>query len=102
MAGRDRFAVIVGTLRIDLAIYESHSLKDKRQVIKALKDRLMHRFNVSVAEVDALDSRQRAVLGVAVVGNDTAFVHRCLDTVVDFVRRQGRASLIDYQREIYY
>ncbi len=94
--------MIIGALRIDLAVYESRSLKDKRQVIKGLKDRLANRFNAAVAEVDALDSRQRAVLGVAVVGNDTAFVHRCLDTIVDFVRRQTRASLVDYEREIYY
>ena len=94
--------MIVGVLRVDLAVYESHSLKDKRRVIKALKDRLAQRFNVSVAEVDALDSRQRAVLGLAVVGTDTAFVHRCLDTMVDFIRSQPRASLIDSRREIYY
>ena len=94
--------MIVGALRIDLVVYESRSLKDKRQVVKALKDRLAQRFNVSVAEVDALDSRQRVVLGLAAVGNDTAFVHSCLDKIVDFVRRQPRASLIDYQREIYY
>jgi uncharacterized protein YlxP (DUF503 family) len=94
--------MIVGALRIDLAVYESRSLKEKRQVIKALKDRLAQRFNVSVAEVDALDSRQRAVLGLAAVGTDTAFVHRCLDKIVDFVRTQTRASLIDYRREIYH
>jgi uncharacterized protein YlxP (DUF503 family) len=94
--------VIVGVLRIELAIYESHSLKDKRRVIKGIKDRLINRFNVSVGEVDALDSRQRAVLGVAVVGTDSSFVHRSLDTIVDFVRRQGRASLISYDREMYY
>lgn len=94
--------MIVGVLRLDLAVFESHSLKEKRQVVKAIKDRLANKFNVSVAEVDALDSRQRAVLGVAVVGTDTAFVHSCLDTLVDFVRRQHRASLVDYERELYY
>ena len=94
--------MIVGVLRIELAIYESHSLKDKRRVIKGIKDRLTNRFNVSVGEVDALDSRQRAVLGVAVVGTDSSFVHRSLDTIVDFVRRQGRASLLNYDREMYY
>jgi uncharacterized protein YlxP (DUF503 family) len=94
--------MIVGALRIDLAVYESHSLKDKRRVIKSLKDRLAQRFNVSVAEVDALDSRQRAVLGLAAVGTDTAFVHGCLDKIVDFIRGQPRASLLDYRREIYH
>ena len=94
--------VVVGVLRIDLAIFEAQSLKDKRRVIKSLKDRLAHRFNVSVAEVDALDCRQRAVLGVAVVANESSFVHRSLDTIVDFVRSQSGANLLDYQRELYY
>ncbi|MFQ5491211.1 MAG: DUF503 domain-containing protein [Phycisphaerae bacterium] len=94
--------MIVGVLRIELVVYESHSLKDKRSVIKGLKSRLAERFNVSIAEVGALDSRQQAVLGVAVVGSDTAFVHSNLDKVIDFVRRQGRASLVKYERELYY
>lgn len=94
--------MIIGALRIDLAIYESRSLKEKRKVVRSIKDRLANRFNAAVAEVDALDSRQRAVLGVAVVANQTAHVHRCLDKVVDFVRRHPGASLIDYQRELYY
>lgn len=94
--------MIVGVLRIELAVYESQSLKDKRRVIKGLKDRLAERFNISIAEVEALDSRKLAVLGVSVVGTDTAFVHSNLDKVIDFVRRQGRASLINYEREIYH
>ncbi len=94
--------MIVGMLKIELALYDSQSLKDKRRVIKGMKDRLAGRFNVSVAEVGALDSRKRAVLGVAVVGNESGHVHSCLDKVVDFVRRQHGASLIDYQRETYY
>ncbi len=93
--------MIVGVLTIDLAVYGSQSLKDKRRVIKSLKDRLTARFNASVAEVGALDSRKRAVLGVAVVGNDGAFVDRCLDTIVEFVDRHHEASLIDYRREKY-
>ena len=94
--------MIVGALTIDLAVYESQSLKDKRRVIKSIKDKLGARFNVSVAEVGGLQSRKRAVLGLAVVGTDTAFVNRCLDTIVDFVRRQTAASLIDYRRDFYY
>ena len=93
--------MIVGVLRIDLAVYESRSLKDKRRVVKGIKDRISNRFNASVAEVGALDSPKRAVLGLALVGNDTAFVHSCLDTIIDFIRRQGAASLIDYEREVF-
>ena len=94
-------SVIVGTLRIELAIFEATTLKDKRRVVKSLKDRLASRFNVSVAEVEALNSPRQAVLGVALVGNDRRFVESCLDKVVDHVRLNRRASLTDYETEIW-
>ncbi len=89
----------VGILRLELAIHDARSLKDKRRVINGLKDRLSRTFRVSVAEVDALDLWQRAVLGVAMVANDPRFVHSCLDKIVDWVRKQGSATLIDYTKE---
>ena len=89
----------VGVLRLELAIGEAHSLKDKRRAVKSVKDRLSNTFNVSVAEVDALDSWQRAVLGVAVVANEGRFVQSCLDRIVDWMRKQRLVTLIDYSRE---
>jgi len=91
----------VGVLRLKLAILEAHSLKDKRRVIKSLKDRLSNTFNASVAEVAELDSWQRCDLGIAVVANEGRFAHECLDKVVDFVRRQHGVTLVDYEREMY-
>jgi uncharacterized protein YlxP (DUF503 family) len=91
--------MVVGVLRLELAIYESRSLKDKRQAIKSLKDRLGQRFPVSVAEVDRLESRQAAVLGVAMVSNDATHVHGCLDRIVDFVRAQPTVQLLDYEKQ---
>jgi uncharacterized protein YlxP (DUF503 family) len=91
--------MVVGVLRLELAIYESRSLKDKRQAIRSLKDRLGQRFPVSVAEVDRLESRQAAVLGVAMVSNDATYVHGCLDRIVDFVRAQASVQLLDYEKQ---
>ena len=62
--------MIVGSLRVRFLIRESRSLKDKRQVIRSITDRLRNNFNVSVAEVEAQDHRQLAVLGIAMVGNE--------------------------------
>jgi hypothetical protein len=62
--------MIVGTLQVRLLIREARSLKDKRQVVKSIKDRLRNGFNVSVAEIAALDNRQLAVLGIAMVSNE--------------------------------
>lgn len=91
--------MIVGVLTLDLAIYEAVSLKDKRRVIKSLKDRIAHRFNVSVAEVDSLDLRQRGVIGVAMVSNDTQYVDSRLRKIVDLVRATPNCSLIDFEIE---
>lgn len=93
--------MIVGVLRVELAILEAVSLKDKRRVVKGLKDRLTHKFNVSVAEVDALDARQKAVLGVAMVSNESRFVQSCLDKIVDYIRLAPGAILVNYETEIY-
>lgn len=89
----------VGVLRLELVISEAQSLKDKRRALKSVKDRLSNTFNVSVAEVDALDSWQRAVLAVALVGNDGRFVHSCLDRIVDWIRKQRLVTLVDYSKE---
>jgi uncharacterized protein YlxP (DUF503 family) len=93
--------MVVGTLNLRLAVFEAASLKDKRRVVRSLKDRIRGKFNVSVAEVGSLDRHQQAELGVALVGNDGTFVESCLDKVVDYVRRDRAASLVDYEVEMF-
>jgi uncharacterized protein YlxP (DUF503 family) len=89
--------MVVGVLRAELAILDAVTLKDKRRVIKSVKDRIMNRHKVSVAEVDRLDQRQGAVLAVAMVANDSRFVQSCLDKIVDELRTVRSATLVDYQ-----
>jgi uncharacterized protein YlxP (DUF503 family) len=90
----------VGVLTLELAIYDAYSLKDKRRVIKSLKDRVRARFNVSVAEVDHQDVHRRATVAVAMVSSDPAHVHGCLDQIVDLVRSRIGAGLLDYDKEL--
>ncbi len=92
--------MVVGTLRFRLALYEATSLKDKRRLVRSLKERLAGRYNVSVAEVGSLDHRRQAELGVAVVANDRRFVAGCLDTIVEYVRNDVSVSLVDWETEI--
>ena len=92
--------MIVGVLRVVLAVPEAHSLKDKRSVVKGIKDRLGHRHNVSVAEVESMDNHRRAVLGLAMVANDARFVQGCLDKIVDEIRMARGAVLVDYGTEM--
>jgi uncharacterized protein YlxP (DUF503 family) len=93
--------VIVGTLKIRLVLRESHSLKDKRRVLKSLKDTLSNKFNISVAETDEQDVWQTAEIGVAAVGSDGAFVQSVLTNVVNYVRFFGGVELVDSEQELY-
>lgn len=93
--------MVIGALSLRLAVFGSTSLKDKRRVIKSLKERIGERFNVSIAEVGSLDHRQQAELGVAIVANDPQFIQSCLDKIVDYVRLDRGASLVDYHVEVF-
>jgi len=93
--------VIVGTLKLRLVLRDSHSLKDKRRVLKSLKDTLSNKFNISVAETDEQDVWQSAEIGVAAVGTDGPFVQSVLTRVVNYVRFFGGAELVDSQQEIF-
>ena len=71
--------MVVGLLRLTLYIHGASSLKDKRQVLRKVTDRLRSRFNVSVAEVGDNDVWQKAIVGIAAVANDHSFVNEVLD-----------------------
>ncbi len=92
--------MIVATAKVKLVIREARSLKEKRRVIKSLKDRIRHKFNVSIAEVEAQDRHQLAVLGVAVVANNVRFCNSLLSKVIDVMRQSPQAELVDCQWEV--
>src|SRR5439155_26798047 len=90
--------MVVGVLRLTLYIHGAASLKDKRQVLRKVVDRLRARFNVSVAEVGDNDVWQRAVIGIAAVANDHSFVNEVLDKCA---RDAGNiAEIINREMEI--
>ena len=90
----------VGVLQLELSIGDAMSLKDKRRVVKSLKDRIAHAHNVSIAEVGALDEHRRSILGVAMVANESAYVEGALSKLVDFVKTVPSVDLVDYQIDL--
>ena len=90
----------VGVCRIFLRIPENHSLKQKRQIVKSIIDRVKNRFNVAIAEVDALDAHQTAVLVAVTVSNDSRHVNRILSHVVNYIEDTASAELTDYEIEL--
>lgn len=92
--------MVVGICSVTLALAENHSLKGKRSVLRSIKDRVRGRFNVSIAEVDDLDSWQRATLGVACVAGERAQVERQLAFVATFIEDLRLASVEGIEVEI--
>jgi uncharacterized protein YlxP (DUF503 family) len=88
----------VGIARVTLFVAGSHSLKEKRSVLRRVKDLVRQKFNVSIAEVGENDVWQRAVLGLSLVGNDRRFVESSLDEVLSLIR--AKAEVLDVQKEM--
>ena len=92
--------MIIGSLRVRLLVRQSRSLKDKRQVVLSIKDRLRNAFNVSVAEIEAQDHRQLIVLGVAMVGNEAKHVRTTFEQIVVALRGHPVAEWLDHEMEV--
>src|ERR1700759_4498793 len=88
----------IGIARVTMFVAGSHSLKEKRSVVRRVKDLVQQKFNVSIAEVGDNDVWQRGVIGLALVGNDRRFVESQLDEVLAFVR--GKAEVLDETKEL--
>ena len=93
-------ATKVGLLHLNVLIDDAMSLKDKRRVVKGFKDRIAHRYNVSVAEVDHLDSMRRALLAVAMAGADSKYVTGALQKIADVARANRAWVLLDHEIEL--
>jgi uncharacterized protein YlxP (DUF503 family) len=92
--------MIVGSLRVRLLVRHSRSLKDKRQIVRSIKDRLRNGFNVSVAEVEAEDHRQLAVLGLAMVGNEGPPIRATFEEILSALRSHPVAEFLDHEMEV--
>lgn len=92
--------MIIGSCRVKLMIYESNSLKDKRQIIKSIIERLKSRFNISIAEVDLNDSWKTSIIGFACVSNDTNHANQILSNVIKFIDGDNRVEIIGEEIEI--
>ena len=91
--------MFAGIVRIELHLPASQSLKDKRSIVRGLKDRIRERVHAAVAEVDHQDLWQRAALGVSVVSGESHQVTEMLDSVRRLVEGTFGAELIDWQEQ---
>lgn len=88
--------MVVSMLQFIIEMPEAFSLKDKRRVVRSLKDRLGRKYKISISEVDLQASITYAQLGAALVSNSRQFGESVLQKVVDFVENEAIVRLHDY------
>jgi len=92
--------MIIGIVQARISIDGSQSLKDKRRVVTSLKARLHRDYQVSVAEVDDLDNRQAAMIGITMATNDVRHCQSVLDKLVQRLGQTRGFVLDDYDVQI--
>jgi len=90
----------IGSLMLEIHIPGSQSLKDKRRVVRSIKDRLRHHHNVAVAEIDHQDTHQRTTLGVVSIATDRGQIEQLFQSIRLEVERNLPGDLLQAEVEI--
>jgi len=93
--------MFVGILEIEIFIPGSNSLKEKRQVLKSVQDKIRNKFNVSITEVDFHDKWQRAVLGIALANHSGKMTEELLERIKDIIKDNNECLLINEKKHIF-
>ncbi len=93
--------MVVGVLTAQLNLQGVKSLKEKRSIVKSVIGRLKSRFNISISEIDHQDSKTSAVIGIAIVSNEGAFIDSKFESIIGFMQKDGRFYLGQIEREIF-
>ena len=92
--------MVIGCCSVRFYLHGNNSLKGKRRVVRAIKERLKNDFNVSVAEVGDQDVWKSINLGISAVGVDQPYINGLLSKVIDAIDRMNLAEIVDCKTEI--
>ncbi len=92
--------MVIGFLRVELHLPMALSLKDKRSILKSVKDRLRGQFNLAIAELEPNEKWQRASLGMVTLGNGRRAVDRDLSYVTEWIRAHQDVDVIRIEQEL--
>jgi uncharacterized protein YlxP (DUF503 family) len=93
----------IARLTVELSIPHAQSIKDRRQVVRSIKDKLRHGFNVSIAELDEAALWNRATLGIAAISGSTSYLSGQMREIDDALHRLANnlgAEIVDSYVEI--
>lgn len=93
--------MMVCSCEIEILIYEAHSLKEKRQVVKSIIERIKSKFNVSIAEIAYNELWNRSSIGLAVVSNSKRLCEESINKIISFVDNDERVEILNCYKEIY-
>lgn len=91
----------IASCLLDLYLPNSHSLKEKRQVIKSMKDSLRNHFNISIAELDHQNLWQRATLGIALISPDSKSSNEILTKILKAIEEDLRVEVLHHEIEFH-
>jgi uncharacterized protein YlxP (DUF503 family) len=89
--------MFVGVLVIEIMIYSSTSLKEKRLVLKSIKDRLKNKFNVAVSEIGFQDKWQRSQLGIATISNQQSHLEQSMQKIFQYLDNSDSYEITSYE-----
>lgn len=92
--------MVIGCVQFKLSIPDANSLKDKRMVLRSLKDRMLNKMNVSVAEVDYQDAWKSCALAIVTVAAEKHIVETRISEVSEFIRANPAVVVIDMMVEM--
>jgi len=89
----------IGLLEVKIKIDNSHSLKEKRMILRSLKERLRNKFNIAISEVGEQDKWQISQLCLVSVNTDKRFLNSLLCKIMEFIQNFPQIEVIDYHTE---
>ena len=92
--------MIICTGKIYLYAEWVSSLKEKRAIVKSIIDKVKHKFNVSIAEVENHDKHQSIVIGIACVSNSAKHSNNCIQNVIEYIEQNTDAALQNIEIEV--
>ncbi len=92
---------MVGFYRLEVHIPGALSLKEKRFVIKSIKEKLKNKFNVSVAELAGEDKWQKSLIGIAMVSKDRLFIEKNFSRILNMIDADSRVEVVDRSIEYF-
>jgi len=93
--------MLVCLIRIRLRLFNVHSLKEKRSVIKSALEKTRHKFRLSIAEVGDQDVWQSSDIGIALVGNNKGLLEREMEKVLSFLENSAELEIVSVNHEIW-